>query len=57
MPVGDEAAELRIPPGVSLLIVLRVCRAAGQDRQHPSPFTLEETRQRADQFELAYDLR
>jgi GntR family transcriptional regulator len=53
MPIGDEAAGLAVPPGVPLLIILRVTlsRANGQ-----APLALEEIHHRADQVEVAYAL-
>jgi GntR family transcriptional regulator len=55
MPVGDETTDLQIPPGVAILVVHRVCRA--DKRQTPSEvLVLEETRHRADQVELSYQI-
>jgi GntR family transcriptional regulator len=51
MPIGDEHQALGVPAGTSLLIALRVTCATDQ-----RPLILEETRQRADQIELAYPL-
>jgi GntR family transcriptional regulator len=56
MPVGDETTDLRIPPGVAIIVVLRICRTGkGHDRQG-QPVALEEIRQRADQIELSYSV-
>jgi GntR family transcriptional regulator len=49
-PIGDEHQTLTTPAGTPLLITLRTTNS--EDR----PITLEETRQRADQIELAYTL-
>jgi GntR family transcriptional regulator len=49
-PIGEETQTLTPPPGTPLLITLRTTAAA--DR----PLILEETRQRADQIQLAYSL-
>ncbi len=56
MPVGDETTDLEIPPGVPLLIVLRLAQAADADGTSPAPLALEEMRHRADQIELAFTL-
>lgn len=56
MPVGDETTELGAPPGVPLLIVLRLAQAAKADGTSPAPLALEEMRHRADQVELAFTL-
>jgi GntR family transcriptional regulator len=54
MPVGDENEDLTIPPGIPLLVVLRICHV-GRGRNHlGEPLALEEARQRADHVELAY---
>lgn len=49
-PIGDEHHTLAIPAGTPLLITLRIT----SHQEHP--ITLEGTRQRADQIELAYTL-
>jgi GntR family transcriptional regulator len=54
MPVGDESEDLSVPPGVALLVVLRVCRADNGPNDSGKPLALEETRHRADQIELSY---
>ncbi len=51
MPVGDETTDLQIPPGVALLVVLRICRSSN-GRASSEALALEETRHRADQVEL-----
>ena len=51
MPIGDETTQLSIPPGVPLLVVLRVCRARKRETGAEHPVVLVETRQRADQLE------
>jgi GntR family transcriptional regulator len=56
MPIGDEAAALEALPGVPLLIVLRIAHSNGSSPIGPKPLALEETRQRADQIEVAYTL-
>jgi GntR family transcriptional regulator len=56
MPIGDEAAALEALPGVPLLIILRIARSNGRNPDGPKPLALEETRQRADQIEVAYTL-
>jgi len=56
MPIGDETTQLSIPPGVPLLVVLRVCRARKRLTGAEHPVVLVETRQRADQLELAYSV-
>jgi GntR family transcriptional regulator len=56
MPIGDETTDLRIPPGVALLVVLRLCRIGKGPANPPEVIALEETRHRADQIELAYSL-
>jgi GntR family transcriptional regulator len=48
-PIGEETQVLAVPAGTPLLITLRTTTS---DR----PLTLEETRQRADQIQLAYNL-
>jgi GntR family transcriptional regulator len=48
MPVADESATLRIPPGTPLLIVARTAATDGRT------LTLEEIRLPADKAELAY---
>jgi GntR family transcriptional regulator len=55
-PVGEETSQLGIPAGVALLVTLRVCHAGKQPDQLGQPVTLQETRHRADQIELAYTL-
>jgi DNA-binding GntR family transcriptional regulator len=50
--LGDETHTLTVPPGTPLLITLRTTTDATDNR----PLTLEETRQRADQIQLAYTL-
>ncbi len=52
MPVGDETTQLEAPPGVPLLIILRQCHFHEEQTEHT--LSLEETRYRADQFEVAY---
>lgn len=56
MPVGDETTSLEVPPGVPLLIVLRLTQARGDDGATAAPLALEEIRHRGDQTELAYPL-
>lgn len=51
-PIGDETHTLQPPPGTPLIITLRTTTSSAEDR----PLALEETRQRADQIELAYSL-
>jgi GntR family transcriptional regulator len=53
MPIGDEAAALAIPPGVPLLIILRVTHSGANGQ---TPLALEEIHHRADQIEVAYAL-
>lgn len=53
MPIGDEAAALAVPPGVPLLIVLRITHGSRKAR---TPLALEELHQRADQIEVTYAL-
>jgi GntR family transcriptional regulator len=53
MPIGDEHHTLQPPAGTPLLITLRTTTSTTNDR----PLILEETRQRADQIELAYSVR
>jgi GntR family transcriptional regulator len=55
MPVGDETTALEVPPGVPLLIVLRVA-STPSERKGGTALALEEIRHRADQAELAYSL-
>jgi GntR family transcriptional regulator len=57
MPVGDEATQIQIPPGVALLVVLRICHATKGRNTPGQPLAVEETRHRADQIGLAYNLR
>ncbi|HUY48104.1 MAG TPA: GntR family transcriptional regulator [Streptosporangiaceae bacterium] len=56
MPIGDETTDLRIPPGVALLVVLRLCRLGKGRTSAPETVALEETRQRADQIEVEYPI-
>jgi GntR family transcriptional regulator len=51
-PIGDETQTLAVPAGTPLLITLRTTTNATEGL----PLTLEETRQRADQIQLAYTL-
>jgi GntR family transcriptional regulator len=51
-PIGDETQTLAAPAGTPLLITLRTTTSATDHH----PLTLEETRQRADQIQLAYTL-
>lgn len=51
MPIGDEHQALALPAGTPLLITLRTTSTTDHH-----PLTLEETRQRADQIQLAYTL-
>jgi GntR family transcriptional regulator len=51
-PIGDETHVLAVPAGTPLLITLRTTTSTTDNR----PVTLEETRQRADQIQLAYNL-
>jgi GntR family transcriptional regulator len=51
-PIGDETQTLATPAGTPLLITLRTTTSTAENR----PLTLEETRQRADQLQLAYTL-
>jgi GntR family transcriptional regulator len=53
MPIGDETSTLLVPAGTPLIITLRLTANATDSR----PLILEETRQRADQIQLAYTLR
>ena len=53
MPIGDEATELEVPPGVPLIVVLRLPRIVTDKTR---ALALEEIRHRADQLELAYSL-
>src|SRR5216683_294051 len=54
MPVGDETTTLEVPPGVPLLIVLRVTQTPSEHVGSMAPLALEEIHHRADQAELAY---
>jgi GntR family transcriptional regulator len=54
MPVGDESAQLEVPTGVPLLMVLRLCHA--HPEQDTRTLALEEALNRADQIEVAYTL-
>jgi len=54
LSVGDEAAALNVPPGVPLLIVLRLCRTPREGKDRGDTLALQETRHRADQIEVAY---
>lgn len=56
MPIGDETTDLHIPPGVALIVVLRICFAEEGRNRPGQPLALEETRHRADQIELAYPI-
>jgi GntR family transcriptional regulator len=47
MPVGDETTDLRLRPGVPLLVVTRIA-------EHDRPLSLEEIRLPGDEIELAY---
>src|SRR5262249_9331688 len=54
MPVGDESAQLESPPGVPLLVVLRLCHVHPQ--QATRTLSLEEARHRADPMNGAGNL-
>lgn len=56
MPIGDEISDLSIPPGVALLIVLRLCRIGDGAANPPRTVALEEARHRADQIEFEYSI-
>jgi GntR family transcriptional regulator len=51
-PIGDETITLATPAGTPLLIALRITTSTANDQ----PLILEETRQRADQIQLAYNI-
>ena len=53
MPIGDEATDLECPPGVPLLIVLRLTSAKRRNGAS-AVLVLEEIRHRGDQVEFAY---
>lgn len=50
-PIGDETQTLTPPPATPLLIRIRITTTAAE-----RPLILEETRQRADQIQLAYSV-
>lgn len=54
MPVGDESATLSAPPGIPLLIVLRLCHTPRDGKLLGDTLALEETRHRADQVAVSY---
>jgi GntR family transcriptional regulator len=56
MPIGDETIDLEVPPGVPLLIVLRLTAAARGGGPRSAALALQEIRHRADQTELEYSL-
>jgi GntR family transcriptional regulator len=56
MPIGDESTDLTVPPGIPLLIVLRLTQAVCREKHAVAARTLEELRCRADYTELSYVL-
>ena len=57
MAIGDETTDLGIPPGVPLLVTLRLCRIGAGSTSPAQAIALEEIRHRGDQIELAYPVR
>ena len=53
MPIGDETTDLECPPGVPLIIVLRLT-IAKRGKSACAVLALEEIRYRADQVEFSY---
>jgi GntR family transcriptional regulator len=56
MPIGDENASLDIPPGVPLLIILRLAHVWADHAVPMKAIAMEEVRYRADQAEITYSL-
>ena len=56
MPIGDETTDLECPPGVPLIIILRLTSAKRRNGAS-AVLVLEEIRYRADQVEFTYPLR
>jgi GntR family transcriptional regulator len=56
MPIGDEITDLRMSPGVAILVVFKVCRIGKGPANPPEAISLEEVRHRADQIELEFPM-